>query len=117
MLYGSMYGLTSTSFFLQHILDDPRCPQVSLVHVVFCPSVEETFEVSVSSAEGTVDAEDWWCEVVRHSISILWEDSEDQVRLVNQEHSVLRDQFLYSADSLVEVEDSDVRKRLSQDCY
>ncbi len=71
--------------FLQHVLDDPWCPEVGLVHVLFCPAVEETLEVSVSSIEGAVDAEDGWFEVVRHSISILWEDSEDQIRLVNQE--------------------------------
>ncbi len=68
---------------LQHVLDDPRCPEVGLVHVVFCSAVEETLEVSASSVEGTVDAENGWFEVVRHSISILWEDSEDQIRLVN----------------------------------
>src|SRR5260370_39672994 len=71
--------------FLQHVLDDPWCTAVGLVHVLLCPAVEETLEVSVSSVEGTVDAEDGWFEVVRHSISILSEDSEDQIRLVNQE--------------------------------
>ena len=103
--------------FLQHVLDDPRSPEVGLVDVVFSSTVEEALEVSVSGTEGIVDAENGWLEVVRHSISILWEDSEDQIRLVNQECSVLRDQFLYSANRLVEVENSDMRKRLSQDGY
>ena len=71
--------------FLQHVLDDPWCPEVGLVDVVFCSAVEETFEVSVSSVESVVDAENGRLKVVRHSISILWEDSEDQIRLVNQE--------------------------------
>ena len=71
--------------FLQHVLDDPWCTEVGLVDVVSCSAVEETLEVSVSSVEGTVDAENGRFEVVRHSISILWEDSEDEIRLVNQE--------------------------------
>ena len=37
--------------FLQHVLDDPRSPEVGLVNVVFSSAVE-TFEVSVSSVVG-----------------------------------------------------------------
>ncbi len=85
--------------------------------VVSCSTVEETLEVSVSSVEGTVDAENGWFEVVRHSISILWEDSEDQIRLINQECPVLRKEFLYSAYRLVEIKDSHMGKWLSQHGY
>jgi len=66
--------------FLQHVFDDPWCPEVGLVGVVSCPAVVETFEVSVSSVEVTVNAEDWRFEVVRHRVLVLWENSEDQSR-------------------------------------
>src|SRR5260370_36544339 len=63
--------------FLQHVLDDPWCPEVGLVHVLLCPAVEGPLEVSVSSVEATVDAENGWFEVWRHSILYIWEDLED----------------------------------------
>jgi len=47
------------SVFLQHVLDDPWCPEVGLVGVVSCSAVVESFEVSVSSVEVTVNIEDW----------------------------------------------------------
>src|SRR6266516_4443536 len=103
------------SVFLEHVLDDPWCPSVGLVGVVSCSAVVESCEVSVSSVEVTVNAEHWRFQVMRHSVLVLREDSKDKIRLVNQERPVLRKEFLYSAYCLVEVENPNVWKRLSQD--
>ena len=64
------------SVFLQHVLDDPWCPEVGLVGVVSCSAVVESFEVSVSSVEVTVNAEHWRFQVVCYRVFVLWEDSE-----------------------------------------